>query len=98
MIFKHANNATVTTPEARKRLAELLSKTIEIFGKDFEPYKPNADCDKLWCLDSGNNWKLLFLDDQPSHFEIRYRYSENGHPESALAPWIAYKLHIVEVK
>lgn len=47
-------HADYSTTQARKRLVDLLSTTID-GHKEFIPYKPNDNDDYFWTLDSGNN-------------------------------------------
>lgn len=80
--------------EARKRLVDFLSVTIEGRKDDtFAPYRPNEDDDYYWTLDSGNNWKVKFLPDEPNCFEVIHRYQCAANPfEQALAAWLVVRL------
>ena len=80
----------------RERLIQILSKLLDPLEKHFEPYKPNANDDTFWTLDTGNNWKVQFFPEQPNLFELRFRYQcPTQQYEEALAAWLAIRFGVV---
>ena len=82
-----------TAAYQRQHMAESIARFLN-YDKDFKPYCPNEHDDFYWTIDSGNDWKIQFLKDQPHRLQIRYRYQNadrNPH-EEALIPWLVYRL------
>jgi len=87
----------LATQADRKRLIDFLSITIEGRCGGFQPYKPNENDDTFWTLDSGNDWKVKFFPDEPSCFELRYRYQCAANPyEEVLAAWLKVRIGVSE--
>lgn len=70
---------------------ELLSTLISL-DRRFKPYCPNDPDDYYWTLDGGNDWKLKFSPDQPTTFEVIYRYNTGNDYEAAFALWLGVVL------
>lgn len=78
------------TPERREALARALSALIEGRILPDVPYKPNEHDDFFWTLDSGNDWKLKFNEQNTSRFEVYYRY--HGRMEEVFVQWLTKRL------
>lgn len=77
----------ITTPEARRNHAAALGRLVN--SREMAPYMPNEGDSTFWRIHDGNDWIVLFFDDQPNEFVLRYRYNGPGNDrESALAPWL----------
>ena len=96
--MKFQSKSEFKTPEARKSFAYFMAGFIEggsIYKDRFEPYLPMPDNDTFWTLDSGNDWKLIFLPDEPNCFIIRYRYQNpTNQKEEALAAWLQVRINV----
>lgn len=40
----------------------------------FIPYKPNESNSRYWGFDSGNDWRVTFVEKSPTDIVITYRY------------------------
>lgn len=74
----------------RLDLACMLHLFIEGRAISGIPYNPNEADTHFWTLDSGNDWKLRFFNDQPDTIEVSYRYG--GEKEQAFAYWLQFRL------
>lgn len=55
----------------------------------FESYTPNENDETYWTIDSGNNWKVTFLDD--GQFRVTYRYNNvENQGEEKLYRWLSF--------
>lgn len=87
--MKIVYNQSITEPYQRVDIAKIVSRITSGSADSQLPYKPNLHDDSFWTLDSGNDWKLKFLDDGVS-IEIRHRYFDTDMTE-ILSKWIAYR-------
>lgn len=82
----------------RKWFATFLAGTIEGESLGFVPYQPNKTDDTYFIIDRNNDWRLSFFEDDPSSFEIKYRYQcAEVQAEEALAAWLKYRVNAVPV-
>lgn len=57
------------------------------------PYKPNEGDSYFWTLDGGNDWKVKFFEEDPTRFDIIYRYNHlYPEKEKVLGEWLKIKL------
>jgi hypothetical protein len=79
--------------EMRARVAEMVTNIIDGRAENGVPYRPNGRDDTYWTVDSGNDWKIKFDEQEIGTFELIFRYSDKeGKLTESLARWIAYKL------
>ncbi len=77
----------VTTLEARRNHAAALGRLVN--SHEMAPYMPNDGQETFWRIHDDNDWIVLFFDDKPDEFVLRYRYNSAANDrESALAPWL----------
>lgn len=86
-----------STPESRKSLAKFVTGIIESGRRSpffhFHPYCPNSGDDRYFVVDSNNDWRLKFPEDDKHTFEIIYRYQcDKIQAEQALGPWLVFAL------
>lgn len=97
----------ISTKEYREVIVNLASEIVEARGQKNSyknegiPYKPNEWDDSFWTIDSGNDWKIKFHDEQS--FEVIHRYQINDKTRTdyssvneavkSLAGLLAYKLN-----
>lgn len=74
----------------RTRFAQFLGQLTSTLGETpFQPYQMNQS-DRAWVIDRGNDWFLMFSDDDACVATIRHRYG-NEEAARALAGWAAYR-------
>ena len=67
-----------------------------IDGNRDSSYIPETTDGLYWTINSGNNWKLQFFENDPKKFGIVYRY-DNGRHEIAFANWLCVRMINVSV-
>lgn len=88
-------NADFESEWNRVQFANQLSCHVEGAGPEagFRPYCPNENDTWFWTIDSGNDWKVKFFEDDPNAFEIIYRYQCAANQfEEALAGWLKVRM------
>lgn len=91
--MKLTHRVDYSDSKSRARLAKYLSLVIEGADSNELPYKPNKDDDYFWTLDLANDWKVKFIEDAPSQFEIIYRYQCLANQyEEVLAAWLKIRI------
>lgn len=73
-------------------IAKYISKTIERRESNRLPYKSNSHNDNIWIVDSGNDWRVIFDNDDSCVFYLWHRY-DNIEARDGLTRWIAFSLH-----
>lgn len=86
----------IASKPAKTQLVKSISGLIEGNRSVFEPYRPNEYDWDFWTLDSGNDWKIKFYENNT--FEIWYRYDKDCEIARKLVNWLTFRLsaHIVE--
>lgn len=89
----------LTNEEDRKRFVKFVSTTIEGRAENDVPYQPITNDPLYWTLDLSNNWKIKFSKEDPSIFELTYRYQNDINKcEEALAGWLAVRCNVSTVE
>lgn len=97
MIYLSGRNE-YKTEESRKEMAVFLTALMEgNFNSSFRPYMPNKGDSTYWTIDSGNDWKVQFFDDDVTKFGIRYRY-QTKNQEEAFANWLCVRMPSVSIR
>ena len=83
----------ITDKDERKAIAEIVSGTIEAgrYKDCFVPYMPMDHDSFFWTVDTGNDWKVKFSEENLTDFEIFHRYN-NNEVVKGLSTWIAFRL------
>lgn len=88
MKIKYRKIDEFKSAQSKQDMANYVSSTVEAGNSGFNPYKPNDWDDTFWTVDSGNDWKIKFIDD--STMEVIHRY-HNKEAIFGLATWVAYR-------
>lgn len=82
-------NSRFEEAEQRRYFAEYISGVVQRGAHHrFEPYCPDPTDDRCFVVDSANNWRVSFPEEDPSIVDISCRYQVQG--EEALARWLAF--------
>lgn len=76
--------------EKRSNMAKIISCIVQGKYDSNIPFMVSQN-DDYWSLDSNNDWRLLFSDDN-TILDITYRYNnQNNSKEAALFAWLSVK-------
>lgn len=80
------------TTEARFKVATYVANFLAANNHSkFTPEHPDSDVFR-YCIDSGNDWRIMFKRDHSNQFELWYRYNHDNVAVESLSRWIAYQL------
>ena len=81
----------------RLKIANLVTSLVNNslrgrYSFEFEPYQPNGINSTMWVVDSGNDWRISFSNENLKYISIFHRYN-NKIAERAISEWVAYVLN-----
>lgn len=86
-----------STAEKREHFARFLSTLVDgngVSNYNFKPYKPNENDSFFWTIDTSNNWKVKFYEDEPNSFALIHRYQNNmSRFEESLFIWLNARMY-----
>jgi len=84
--------------DKRRSFANWLANIISVERKDLKAYNPNEHDSYFWSIDViGNNYWLLFDEEDADVFTIKTRYQFHADILASLAKYLVFRLSLEEV-